>query len=162
MQDGYDIAQLCLNGHVINSMLKLNPRRMEDYCHTCGEKTITTCPNCETPIRGSYHHAHIAGVISYFPPSYCYNCGKPLPWTERRINAAVELIREEAKLNSEEEQQVAESIQDIVGDTPRTQLGATRFKRTIAKLGQHSAIAVRDILVDIVSETAKKIIWPTD
>jgi hypothetical protein len=62
-------------------------------------------------------------------------------------------------LNNDEAKQFEESVRDIVADTPKTQVGASRFKRVIAKVGQETATGVREILVDIVSETAKKVIW---
>ena len=51
----YDIAQICINGHVINSMSKSHPEHNKKFCDKCGAPTITNCPKCNTPIRGHYH-----------------------------------------------------------------------------------------------------------
>ena len=67
---------------------------------------------------------------------------------------------EVGELTGDDATQFAESLNDIVRDTPRTQLAATRLERLMGKLGQQTASAIRDILVDIASETAKKVIWP--
>ncbi len=53
-----------------------------------------------------------------------------------------------------------DSLDDIVRDTPKTTVAATRFKRILAKAGTGAGQAFRDILVDVISETAKKMIWP--
>jgi|AntAceMinimDraft_17_1070374.scaffolds.fasta_scaffold83186_2 hypothetical protein len=159
MREGYDIAQICINGHPINSSSTTYPQYNQDYCDKCGAKATTICVVCRTSIRGSYHHPDIVPNI-YIPPSYCYKCGHPFPWTEQKIQVAIELSKEEGQLTDDDVKELEESIKEIISDTPRTQLGASRFKRMMNKLGKPTAQAVRDILVDLVSETAKKIIWP--
>ncbi len=60
MSDGwYDTAQICINGHVINSMSKSHPEHNKKFCDKCGEPTITNCPKCNAPIRGHYHEPHM-------------------------------------------------------------------------------------------------------
>ncbi|MBK7867373.1 MAG: DUF2321 domain-containing protein [Ignavibacteriales bacterium] len=49
--EGYDVAQICLNGHCTNSSFKSFPEFNQDYCDKCGEQTITLCPACKSPIR---------------------------------------------------------------------------------------------------------------
>ncbi len=158
--DGYDIAQVCPNGHTANDSWTRFPDFNKQFCDKCGEKTITTCPKCNNPIRGAYHAEGVIGVFQYTPPSYCHNCGNSLPWTERKIKAAMELSIEEGKIDKEDSIVLEQSIKDIVRETPQTQVAASRFKKIMTKAGSSTAGAVRDILVDIVSETAKKIIWP--
>lgn len=158
--EGWEIAQICLNGHVTNSTTIQYPQHSQQHCDKCGEPTITQCPACNTPIRGEYQYANVVALTHYQAPSYCFNCGKAFPWTDAKMQAAIELMTEEGGLKGEEIPQFQQSVQDIVRDTPRTQIGASRFKRFLAKAGKETASAVRDIMVDIVSETAKKVIWP--
>lgn len=160
MREGYDVAQVCLNGHTATSSALSYPEYKQDYCEECGEKTIMACPNCKAPIRGYHHIPGIIGSFTYFPPAYCIKCGHSFPWTERKIRAVIDLIMDEEKLTSDEEKQLNESIKEILHDSPRTQLGATRFNRFMKKASQQTTEAVRSIIIDIVSETAKKIIWP--
>jgi hypothetical protein len=40
-------------------------------------------------------------------------------------------------------------------------LAATRFKKLVGKAGAGAAGGFKDILVSVVVEAAKKIIWPT-
>ncbi|MDQ1274857.1 MAG: hypothetical protein QG610_429 [Euryarchaeota archaeon] len=158
-REGYDVAQICLNGHTANSSTLESPEFNKDYCDKCGEKTVTFCLHCKTPIRGHYHIPGWIGVISYHPPSYCYACGKPFPWIEKKIQAAIELSKEDG-LSEEEAKQFEDSVKDIISDTPRTPLAASRFMKLMGKVGTGTASAIRDIFVDIASETAKKMIWP--
>jgi len=93
-------------------------------------------------------------------PSFCPDCGKPYPWTEAKLKAAQELSDELDNLSSEERNLLKKSLDDIVRDTPQTTVAATRFKKLVAKAGKVAADGFRDILVDVLSEAAKKIIWP--
>jgi hypothetical protein len=74
--------------------------------------------------------------------------------------AARELAFELSALEPDERDVLAKSLDDLVRDTPRTALAATRFKKLAAKAGSSAASGLKDILVSVVTETAKKIIWP--
>jgi len=63
-------------------------------------------------------------------------------------------------LNDEERSQLAASFDDLVRECPRTSLAATRFKKLIAKAGGMAGETFKKILVEIASETAKKMLWP--
>jgi len=182
MSDGwYEKAQICTSGHVINWMSALKPEYNRSFCDKCGAPTITNCQYCKAVIRG-YHHeglpAHedadmmlqeVMGLmpsamnynINLIRPSFCPDCGKPYPWTEAKLKAARELSDELDSLSPKERELLKKSINDIVRDTPQTTVAATQFKRLAAKAGKVAADAFRDILVDVLSETAKKIIWPS-
>jgi len=161
MSDGYyDTAQVCTNGHVITGMFASSPQFRKKFCDKCGAPTITNCQNCNSPVRGYY----LGGGISfspYTPPSFCPECGRPYPWTEAKLKAAQDLSDELDNLTPEERSLLKRSLDDIVRDTPQTTVAATRFKKLIAKVGKPAAGALRDILVDIASEAAKKVIWPS-
>ena len=159
MSDGwYDTAQICTNGHVINTGSISYPENNSKFCDRCGAPTITNCPNCSAFIRGCYR----GGVISfgYTPPSFCPHCGNPYPWTEARLKAAKELADELDNLSLEEQEMLKKSIDDIIRDTPQTPVAAKRFKRLVTKAGQVAAEGFKKILFDVASEAAKRIIWP--
>ena len=119
---------------------------------------MTACPSCGRPIRG----LPMFGVVltQYKPPAFCRYCGEPFPWTQGRVDAARELASEAENLTNDERKELADTIDDLVRDVPHTQVSAGRFKRLVTKAGLGTANALRDILVDIASETAKKAIWP--
>ena len=155
---GYDVAQICLNGHVVNSSTQRFPKNSADFCTRCGEATITSCPECGAAIRGSYsRHGWVAfeGV-----PKYCAGCGRSFPWTQSRLQAARDFVKELSDLTEEEQLALATSIEDLVKETPATQVAAVRYRKYVLKAGKAAATALRDILVDLVSETAKKMLWP--
>ena len=152
----YDVAQICLNGHVVNSMARDYPKSNQDYCSDCGEKTITNCPSCNESIRGYYHVPGVLGGFDYSAPSYCYNCGNPFPWTVSGIEAASELADELIGLTDEEKAQLKLSLPELVKNGPKTVVAESRFKRIMKKAGKESFEGMKSILTDIVSETVKK------
>lgn len=160
----YDVAQICLNGHVMNDCFKSLPQHNRSFCERCGATTITTCQKCNASIPGHYSsELLILGgppEPPYSPPAFCHNCGAPYPWTESRLQAARELAHELEDLTDEEKSILAQNLDDIVGDTPRTTLAATRWKKVLSRAGPVVTDAFRQILVDVMSETAKKIVWP--
>ena len=159
MNDGwYNTAQICISGHVINSQSISTPHLNRKFCERCGAPTITKCPYCSAIIRGNYHSG--PNTASFTRPSFCPDCGKAYPWTEAKLKAARELSDELDNLSPDEREMLKKSLDDIVRDTPQTTVAATRFKKIVAKAGKPVADAFRDILVDVLSEAAKKIIWP--
>jgi hypothetical protein len=158
--EGYDVAQICMNGHMINDACKNKPQYCKKRCPACGEETITTCPHCGAPIPGHYYIARIASIHNNTMHQCCCECGKPYPWAERRKAAALELFIETLEMEKEQQEQLKRDLTDISTDNPRTQVASFRVARWIGKAGKETAGALRDILVDIASETAKKVIWP--
>jgi hypothetical protein len=158
---GYDTAQVCLNGHPINASADTLPQHNQKFCEKCGEQTIMACPNCDSPIRGRYRSPAGPSLSLYAPPSFWHDCGHAYPWTVRRLKAARDLTHELERLNDNEREVLSKSLDDLIRDTPQTPLAATRFKRLVAKAGSGAAAAFRDILVDVLSETTKKLIWPS-
>lgn len=160
-KDWYDTTQICLNGHIINDIYKGYPEYNQNFCEDCGEGTITTCQGCNAEIRGARH------IIGYgidhrvdTPPKYCAHCGEPYPWTKTALEAAKDLVQEIDELSPEERELLNRSIDEIVKGGPKTVVATTRFKKTATKFGAGIGNAFRDILVDVVSESAKKMLWP--
>ena len=148
-------AQICLNGHVITSFLDKGEQPRSGYCEECGESTLIVCSDCSSSIRGNADGMY--GVMErYVPPKFCYQCGKAYPWTERRLDAARELAMELEGLQASERQELADSIGDIVRDTPRTQVAALRFKRLAGMAAKGAGDILWNLVVDVASETAKK------
>jgi hypothetical protein len=65
----YDVAQICLNGHVINDSVKKYPQHNKKFCDKCGVATINNCPNCNTEIQEKRK-----GVKSLFFTNSLINC----------------------------------------------------------------------------------------
>ncbi len=154
----YDVAQICLNGHVVTDRARRAPERMQKFCKNCGEPTITNCPNCNTLIRGDYQVEGVITVSGRGPtaPSFCHECGKAYPWTERKLEAAWELADELEGLSEEEKGKLKLSLNDLVRDTSKTEVAATRVKKILSKVGKESFNAMKSILLDIATEAVKK------
>jgi hypothetical protein len=158
----YDIAQVCRRGHGINWYYEKHPRHRKAFCDKCGEPTITHCQSCHAPIQGGYYHANPVLAASYIkqkPPDYCPACGKPYPWTELKLHAARELINELDGLDENERKQLKQSLDDLITDSPKTEVAGLRFKRIMKKVGKDSYEVAKGVLTDILSESAKKILF---
>jgi hypothetical protein len=155
--EGFDAAQICLNGHAINSAVKSLPQFSEKFCKNCGEHTIQTCPECQTEIRGYYIGS--LSTAAYIPPRFCHDCGKPYPWTSCRLEAVKAYAQELQALTPEEGVQLAVSLDELVNDTPMAQVAAGRFKRLVTKAGGEAPGFSKEMLAYLVSETVKKAIW---
>ncbi|MCX6831471.1 MAG: DUF2321 domain-containing protein [candidate division Zixibacteria bacterium] len=158
----HDVAQICTNGHVINRSSKKYPQHNNDFCDKCGQRTLTKCEKCGGDIRGEYHVEGVASFGGDFPaPAFCVQCGSPFPWTVSRLQAARELAAEMEELTEEERESLSRSLDDLIRDTPQTTVSVSRFKKVAKKISKEGLSGLREILIDIVSETAKKSIWPT-
>jgi hypothetical protein len=157
----YDTAQVCLNGHVVNDSVKASPEFNQKYCDKCGQPTITECQNCNHPIRGYYHSPGVIYPSTREPPSFCHECGKPYPWTATKLEAAQELADELENLTQEEKDILKKSLDDLVRDSPKTTVAATRFKKLVRKAGGEATGSFKQILIGVVTEAAKKLLWPS-
>jgi len=145
---------------MINASMKKSPQFNKNFCDRCGAKTITNCPGCNNDIQGKYHVQGVFSVSTTQASAYCQSCGNAFPWTETAIKTAKELAQEMEDLSSEDKNTLSTSIEELIKENPKTTLAATRFKKVVAKTGKTTADGFRSILINIVSETAKKIIWP--
>lgn len=153
---GYHIAQICKNGHVITSYANVDVSYREDYCSDCGSQTIMQCPNCNKSIKGSAIEYGYLG--NYIAPSYCYTCGNPFPWTEDKLSTTQELLELDNVLSADELSYLTANLNSLLVDTPKTKLVATKLKLALTKISTVTASAIKDIIIDISSEAAKKII----
>ncbi|MCA0455750.1 MAG: DUF2321 domain-containing protein [Chloroflexi bacterium] len=162
----HDIALICANGHLINSASTNKPEYNTDFCQECGAKTSNRCESCGADIQGAEISFHDFGnrrrkvILESKVPNYCHKCGMPYPWTEIAIQAALEYV-DELELAEDEKIELKQSVRELTKNTPAIQVAALRFKRITMKAGSTTASAMRDILVEVLSEAAKKAIWPT-
>lgn len=157
-REGYDVAQVCLNGHVVNFFAGSQPQHNAKFCSTCGERTIVQCPQCKTQIPGHYH---MLGVISFLPdfvPAFCHNCGKPYPWMEDRLQTAKELLYHDDKLSLEEREKLWGLLQYVMSDPKSDMVPAKKklFEIGIAK----AAAGTRDVLLDLLAKYAAEMSKP--
>jgi hypothetical protein len=151
----FDVAQYCLNGHIISGAVRHNRGALEKFCSRCGSETITQCETCQTDIRGTHY-----GRVVYTPdrPAYCNGCGKPFPWTTRSLVSARELARFE--LSDAENHEFADIIENLVKDTPSTPVAIARMEKLVAKMKPAVSEGLKQILSGVIVESVKKAIWP--
>ena len=155
--EAYDVAQFCLNGHLINDSARSTPAYSRAYCAACGARTVTACVECEHAIPGAERLPPEFATEGCARPAFCSFCGKPYP--ARSLEAARELAAELEGLTDEDRTALAGTLDDLLAETPRTQVAATRFKRLLSKAGKGAAESLRSIMVDVMSEAAKKTIF---
>lgn len=152
----YQTAQVCLNGHTITSSLETTSTLGAKFCDQCGAETICVCPSCNAKIRGYYHMDGVIGGFGYSPPNFCFSCGKAFPWTVSKLEAAKELADEFDELTADERKKLKGAIDDLVQNSPKTEVAAVRYKKIVKKLGAGTASALREVLIDVLSEAVKK------
>jgi hypothetical protein len=150
-----DVAQICRGGHVIVTSLKVSPNLRKSFCERCGSATVTQCQTCGWPIAGE-GYAPFGGGGPYELPKYCAECGKPYPWTERALSAAKEYTDDLDRLSAEEKTTLKASFDDLTGDTARTPVAAERFKKLLSKIGPAAGDTLKQIIVSVASEAAKR------
>jgi len=154
----YDTAQICLEGHMVNSCAESQPESNKNFCSKCGAATILACSKCSAKIKG---HAHISGVIStreHKPEKFCDSCGHPYPWSESRLKAALDLAAELDGLTDQDRDDLRKSLPDLLRDVPNTPVAATRFKKIFLKVKGKGGELIWDIIKSVASAEATKII----
>ena len=159
----YGNVLVCMNGHVITA--QANSDEIPDkFCASCGDKIINKCLECGSYIKGTPRlPSQITPPYSYFGnlyvrQSYCTNCGKPHPWTKQSEDAAYELIEIANSLNQQEKDDWKETIPVLIKETPKTTVAIVKFRTFAEKAGTEIGKAVKDIVIDVVSEVVKKAI----
>ena len=148
----YDVAQICLNGHVINERSKGYAKYNTKHCVDCGAKTITSCQDCEEEIRGVLIDSMVISLEKSPAPNYCHECGKPYPWTRDRIDAFQELVNS-SSLKQDKKKILSDGIKHIISDTPQTKLTCVRFVSIISKQP-----LLKSALLDIAVKPAKEVL----
>ena len=152
----YDVAQICLNGHVINEQSRGYAKYNTKHCIDCGAKTITSCQDCEEEIRGVLIDSMVISLEKSPAPKYCHECGKPYPWTQRKIKAFRELVNS-SSLNQDYKTVLLDGITHIIRDTPETEVACVKFSKIIPKLKQHKQPLV-SLLSKIAADSAKELL----
>lgn len=148
----YLVGQVCENGHLVTGDIRSHDA--SPFCSKCGEKTLEQCPTCKAHLRGDYH-----GDVVYEMArvrAFCFNCGKPYPWTLRQVEAAKALAAEIEDATDDEIQKAQDSLIVLTSDTPQTPVAVARIARLLKKAGPVVAGALTDILTSIATEAAKK------
>lgn len=151
----YDVAQICMNGHVITAAYKDSPERHQNFCKQCGARSTTKCLRCETTIKGYYYPSGVISIPKYALPSYCISCGGPYPWTQLKVEAIEGLIDLAPGLTEDERKTLKEYLPDIANATPKSELAAVKFKKTIAKSREFGKSILQKTITDLATDQTK-------
>lgn len=152
----YDVAQICMNGHVITSMSRDYPQHKRANCDQCGASTICHCPNCNTPIQGYYHVSGVIGGFEYDAPRFCHSCGSAMPWVSSKLEAAFEIIDLMDSLDENERSDLKQSVEELVRETAKIALAKVKLKRYLKKVDNDISDGLSEILDGILSEQVRE------
>ena len=94
-------------------------------------------------------------------PAFCDACGRPFPWTVGKIDAAKAQAAEIDGLDAAEKAQLQGAIHDLAAGGPKTELAASRFNKLMRKTGETVGSGLYKVVLDLVSEAAKKALTGT-
>jgi hypothetical protein len=83
LQNGLDVMQVCLNGHVITDRLTTDPESGRTHCDRCGAATLDHCYTCGSRLPGVVPAPDLVPIGSLPAPRYCPTCGAAFPWVRR-------------------------------------------------------------------------------
>jgi hypothetical protein len=128
-----------------------------DFCPQCGEKTIKACPNCNVQLKGDYYVENVIGFgSSASVKPYCYACGKPYPWVERKLAGIAELADAIEELTSNERDVLHELMPNIIEETPRTPAAGLKISMIISRVTGPAKKVLSDAIVSIAVDAGKK------
>ncbi len=154
---GYDVAQICITGHVVNDAARASPEHNQKFCIRCGAETMEVCRGCNAPIRGRYHNVRVL-MLTTPAPIFCHECGKPYPWTECRLRDADELADIVEGLEDAERNSLKSCFPDLIRDTPKATAAAVTMTKLCKKSGEVAVLGFKQIFVDVVSKTAATVL----
>ncbi len=150
----YRVGQACLNGHPITG--NAHSEFATAFCSTCGATAITQCPSCSAPLKGYYESPGIISLAGWSPSDHCDKCGKPLPWTQAKLDAVQELAEAIEELTDFEREQLAELMPHVIQETPRTGPAGFKISAIVARIKGPAKGALQDLLTNIAVEAGKK------
>jgi hypothetical protein len=146
----HDIAQICLNGHIVNDAARTFEYLNKEFCETCGAPTIMECRHCKKEIQGAFDPEGKWGTEHLtIAPNYCTGCGEPYPWTAQKILATAEFVNELEEFSNKDKEIFLSSFEEIVKESPMASAGAVKIKKLMRKLKKESLLSLRELLINI-------------
>ena len=150
----FDAACICLNGHLVTD--DAQSVGASQHCPECGDKTISSCPTCQSEIRGKFHSDHGLIKRSVAVKSYCYHCGEAYPWTLRKTAGVMELADAIEDLTDNERDSLRDLLPNLIEETPRTPASGFKALAIIQRAGPAARALLRDAIVSVAVDAGKK------
>ena len=74
--------------------------------------------------------------------------------------ASPQLLSLDDELDSSSKELIKSAIPDLIVDTATTPIAIAKYRKGIANAGQIIKDSLRQLLIDVISETAKKTLFP--
>lgn len=87
-------------------------------------------------------------------PYYCYNCGKPYPWTEALLTETSELIDLMSELTTEQKNELKKYIPNIIVEKSSTKSSAIKISKLLKPVEKSLVDALMSTLSGKVVESA--------
>lgn len=153
-------SSICENGHLESSILEYKEVCKLPHCRECGKLLIDSCPKCNSKIIGGYvwsrtDYDHVGDPIykefkekNNYIPKYCYQCGSPYPWTEKKLNDFKEILElQNEEITLDLQSKIFETVKELVSEKdPETSLGITKLGLLLKKLPS------KEIIINTLSE----------
>lgn len=154
----YKIAIACLNGHIISRDMNTNSSyRTMTHCPHCGLQLTNICLHCESPIHGNEVNDRGQTIHSSKPlDAFCYNCGKPYPWTESALENAELIINELDCLSDQEKEKLNKFFKDLIQETPKTPYAILIAKKTLSVCTGFLKESLTNLIISSACEAVKK------
>ena len=68
-------------------------------------------------------------------------------------------MADELDISDSDREILKSAIVDLSTDNPKTELAAGRYKRIVSSVGKSAGNALKSILVDVITESAKKMLF---
>ena len=95
---------------------------------------------------------------SFVPPSFCYNCAKPYPWMEDRLQTARDLLWNDDHLSLEDRENLWGLLRYVMSH-PKSDLVPAKRKLIDIKLGSVLA-ATRESIENIIAKSIAETLRP--
>lgn len=152
----FDVAQICLHGHIVNDSTMSFPQDNSPVCKICGAKTITNCPVCGEPIQGALRTSERFDIPEYIEPAYCHHCGNLYPWSVEKIDTALDFFIDHKIITSEQKLQMKEMIVDLVEGTDNNKLSTLHVKSYLKSLSSGDVESVKGMIGGLLNDSAKQ------
>lgn len=175
----YGNAQICLSGHIVCPDISVFPEKVSAFCPGCGSETISECPSCHAPIRGTHYLVspkyrlvqrgslfsdNISSTSEIFGfdkrpderlkvPAYCYKCGSPYPWTSRLLETADHITDLMEELSEVQKAQLKECFPNLLSNSVEAPYSALLASKLISLASSVAQGALRNLLENFLAES---------
>ncbi len=129
-------------------------------CSDCGATVLRECsgghPIAVERLSGQFGQDYYAP--NWKPPSYCAECSRAFPWTERRIQAAAEVVDALEGLSPGDRVELKALFPDLLRDGPRTQVAALKWRAAMTKAKDVGKTAIEQAVIGVATTGALKLL----